>query len=531
MKKKFITALVALSTVALLMGAVAGLMTHRSLEKETPDTTTEEYTDTTDVNEISYSESSGVSITFNNDSITGSGAGIDIDGTTLTVTSAGTYILTGSLDDGQIVVDAGDNDKVKLVFNGVEMVNDDGPCIYVMNADKVSVILNAGSVNTLSDTGAEYVNEDSDSNVDGVIFSKDDLTFKGTGTLNINASFANGIVGKDDVEFESGTYNIFSTGHAIEGKDSVTVSDGTLTLTSKEKDGINTSNEEEEGKGYILIEGGSIEIKANDDGIHAATDLTVKEGNINITESYEGMEGNTATIYGGDISIVSSDDGINASTDSSQDEMGFGNMGGAMEYDANAYINIYGGNIYINADGDGIDSNGDLLIEGGYVTVDGPEENMNGSLDKGGSAIINGGTVIAVGSSGMAESFSNESEQYSLLYLFDTALKAGDTVTLTDAAGNELLNYTLNKTASSLLFSDPELTEGEYTINFGDKTATFTITDKATMVGTATGNLGFMGGEGNFGGGFMEGPANFNHEEFGNDRWSGEIPEGRPDFH
>ena len=449
-----------------------------------------------------YDESQSATITLNGDSAEGSGNGFSIDGTTITITEEGTYIFKGDLSDGQIVVEAADTAKIQIVLNGVNITNDDSACIWVKSADKVFVTLAAGSDNTLSDTGAEYTQTDDSSNVDGVIFSKDDITFNGSGTLTINAGYANGIVGKDDVKFTSGTYNITATGNAIEGKDSVRIKDGTFVLSSgDEKDGIHTSNEEDAGKGYIYIEGGDITISAKDDGIHAATVLYIAGGNIDVTESYEGLEGDTIDILGGNIKVKASDDGLNASTSTSQDEFGFGNMGGGMDYDENAYIHIYGGELYVNADGDGIDSNGDLYVDGGYVIVDGPEQDFNGPLDTGGNAYIYGGTVIAVGSSGMAETFSSDSEQYSVKYGFESTLEAGTEITITDSNGNELLSYTLTKSAASLVFSSADLAEGDYTITAGETSDTFSISDKATSAGVESGFGPGMGGGPNGNGG------------------------------
>ncbi|WP_408069706.1 carbohydrate-binding domain-containing protein [Butyrivibrio sp. JL13D10] len=447
-----------------------------------------------------YDESSACSITLNGDSAEISGSGAVADGSVITITEEGTYIISGSLNDGQIVVDVADTKKVQLVLNGVSVTNDDGACIYVKSADKVFATLAAGTENTLSDTGAEYVQGDSETNVDGVIFSKDDITFNGEGTLNISASYANGIVGKDDVKFTGGTYNITATGNAIEGKDSVRIKNGSFTLTGgNDKDAIHTSNEEESGKGYVYIEGGDFTINAKDDGIHAGTVLYICGGNIDIQESYEGIEGDTIDILDGTIKIKSSDDGLNASASTSQDSFGFGGMGGGMEYDENAYIHIYGGDLYVNSEGDGIDSNGDLYVDGGNIIVDGPVNDGNGALDKGGTATISGGMLIAVGSSGMAESFSSDSGQYSLLYGFENALEANTVITLTDSDGNKLMEYTLNKKASALTFSSKDLAEGDYTITAGDFTDTVTISDKATSAGASTGMMGGRG-QGGMGG-------------------------------
>ena len=473
-----------------------------------------------------YDESNSTIITLSDSSAEVTGEGVNADGTTITITSEGTYIFSGELKEGQIIVDVDDSEKVQIVLNGVTITNDDSACIYVKCADKVFVTLAQGTENSLSDSGSEYIQEDSETNVDGVIYSKDDITFNGSGSLTINASYANGIVGKDDVKFTGGTYNITAVGNAIEGKDSVRINNGNFNLTSgKDKDGIHTSNEDESGKGDVYIEGGDITINAQDDGIHAATVLYICGGNIDVTESYEGLEGDTIDIFGGTIKVKSSDDGLNASTSTSQDEAGFGQMGGGMDYDENAYIHICGGDIYVNADGDGIDSNGDLYIDGGYVVVDGPVNDGNGPLDKGGTAYISGGTVIAVGSSGMAETFSSESEQYSILYGFESSLEAGTEITITDNDGNTCMGYTLNKTASSVVFSSEDLAEGEYTITAGDFTDTITVSDKSTTAGASVGTMGGPGGAGLGQGGRMK-----NEMLEGQDmqNMQGEKPERQP---
>lgn len=473
-----------------------------------------------------YDESNSTIITLSDSSAEVTGEGVNADGTTITITSEGTYIFSGELKEGQIIVDVDDSEKVQIVLNGVTITNDDSACIYVKCADKVFVTLAQGTENSLSDSGSEYIQEDSETNVDGVIYSKDDITFNGSGSLTINASYANGIVGKDDVKFTGGTYNITAVGNAIEGKDSVRINNGNFNLISgKDKDGIHTSNEEESGKGYVYIEGGDITINAQDDGIHAATVLYICGGNIDVTESYEGLEGDTIEILDGTIKVKSSDDGLNASTSTSQDEAGFGQMGGGMDYDENAYIHICGGDIYVNADGDGIDSNGDIYIDGGYVVVDGPVNDGNGPLDKGGTAYISGGTVIAVGSSGMVETFSSESEQYSILYGFESSLEAGTEITITDNDGNTCMGYTLNKTASSVVFSSEDLAEGEYTITAGDFTDTITVSDKSTTAGASVGTMGGHGGAG-----LGQGRRMKNEMLEGQDmqNMQGEKPEGQP---
>ncbi len=266
--------------------------------------------------DASYDASTAETITLSGTTATVSGSGAEVgqasDGSpVITVKKEGTYVVSGSLTDGQILVDVGDEDKVQLVLSGVTMSNDDSACIFVKNADKVFITLSEGTTNTLSDAGKEYTETDKDSTVDGVIYAKDDVTFNGTGTLKITAGYKHGIVGKDDLKFIEGTYEVTAVKKGITANDSIRVKDGSFTIDAGD-DGLHTSNGDEDGKGYIYIGSGTYQIKSGDDGIHAETDLLIKDGTINITESKEGLEGYTVTIDNGDITIVASDDGINA---------------------------------------------------------------------------------------------------------------------------------------------------------------------------------------------------------------------------
>ena len=271
--------------------------------------------------DASYDASTAETITLSGTTATVSGSGAEVgqasDGSpVITVKKEGTYVVSGSLTDGQILVDVGDEDKVQLVLSGVTMSNDDSACIFVKNADKVFITLAEGTTNTLSDAGKEYTETDKDSTVDGVIYAKDDVTFNGTGTLKITAGYKHGIVGKDDLKFIEGTYEVTAVKKGITANDSIRVKGGSFTIDAGD-DGLHTSNGDEDGKGYIYIGSGTYQIKSGDDGIHAETDLLIKDGTINITESEEGLEGYTVTIDNGDITIVASDDGINAAGGSS----------------------------------------------------------------------------------------------------------------------------------------------------------------------------------------------------------------------
>jgi hypothetical protein len=423
----------------------------------------------------SYDDSTATHITLNGSTIQVDGDGAAASNGVLTISSAGTYVITGELTDGQIVVEAGDEDKVQIVLNGVTIHCSDNAPLYVKNADKVFVTLNKDTENTLTD-GSSYVQSD-DNNVDSVIFSKSDLTINGSGTLNITANYENAIVSKDDLVITGGTYNITAVEDALNGKDSVKIKDGIFTIDSSEGKGITSKNDEDNTKGYVYIGGGTIAIK----------------------DSYEGIEGTAIIIEGGSIDITSSDDGFNAASASAA-ESDTSAKGGqaAMENDENCYISISGGTIKVNASGDGLDSNGSMYISGGTVYVSGPTNSGNGGLDYNGTADISGGTVVVAGSSGMAQGFSDTSSQYSLLYNFTSSIAAGTEVTLTDESGNVVLTYTPDKDYQSVVISTSDLKEGStYTLSSGSQTADIEITSIATSAGASGG----MAGHGGPGGG------------------------------
>lgn len=249
--------------------------------------------------------------------------------TTVTISEAGTYILTGSASNAQVIIDADTETKIQLVLDDLTLSCESSAPIYVRKADKVFITLADGSSNALATTG-EFVAID-DNNIDAVIFSKDDLTLNGSGSLTINSPYGHGIVSKDDLVVTGGTYTMTCAKHGLSGKDSVRILDGTFDLTVT-KDGIHASNDDDENLGYIYIAGGTFTINSDDDGIHADSTLYIEDGTIDIQKSYEGLEGQAITILDGNIDIVSSDDGINAangsgSNDSIDDKQGKGGPG------------------------------------------------------------------------------------------------------------------------------------------------------------------------------------------------------------
>lgn len=454
------------------------------------------------IEEVRENESQ-TEIELKDDEITASTHLVAIEGNVVKITQAGSYVFTGELSDGRIVVEADKEDAVELVLNGVDITCSDYAPIQVLQADNVTINLAEESVNVLTD-GSTYSLADEEDNTDGVIFSKDDLEFKGNGTLYINGNYKHGIVGKDDVTIHGGTYVIQAVEDGVNANDSITIEDGDFTIT------------------------------AGDDGIHVDELLTINAGIIMIAESTEGLEGHQVIINGGDIDITASDDGINSNSGSDSEnaelnvtmeaggafpetaedgtlperpedgpfpegaeegnmpqrpedrtfpeesergnilggERGQGRMGGmTMDTDEDSLIQINGGTIHVDANGDGLDSNGYLEINGGAIYISGSVGNGDSAIDYGLEATISGGSIVAAGFSGMAEAFSSESQQYSILYKMQDTKAAGTSVVVRDSSGAEILSFTPDKEYNCLILSSPEMKEGEtYTIEIDGNT-------------------------------------------------------------
>ena len=438
--------------------------------------------------EIGYDEESSARINLADNKSSCDSNAVQIDGNTITITDEGTYILSGELTNGMIIVDTEDTDKVQLVLDGVAITSAESAAIYVRSADKVFLTTASGSENILTN-GGTYTAID-DNNIDAVIFSKDDLTLNGAGTLTIHAAAGHGVVSKDDLVLTSGTYDITAEKHGLSGKDSVRIAGGTYQITCG-KDGLHASNTDDTSLGFIYIAGGNFEITADDDGMHADSALTIAGGTIHVTESYEGIEGLSIDITGGDIDVTASDDGLNAA--GGNDSSGFGGRGGDIfAVEDGAYIHISGGTLHVNASGDGIDSNGDLTISGGETYVSGPTNSGNGALDYNGEGVITGGIFVAAGSSGMAQNFSNSSTQGAMMVTVNTQM-AGSSISLADNSGKELVSWTADKEYNSVVISCPEITQGAtYTLTAGSDTQEITM--DSLVYGS--GGMGQMPGNG-----------------------------------
>ncbi|MBQ9196612.1 MAG: carbohydrate-binding domain-containing protein [Clostridia bacterium] len=218
-----------------------------------------------------------VIITFNNDGVLINGSGASAEGTTVTITAPGTYMLSGECGNGQIVVTLSKEEKAQLVLGGLTLTCADSAPLYVTSADKVSLTLAPGSVNTLTD-GAVYARA-FEKAPKGCISSRDDLTINGSGELNVIGLNNNGIDCHNDLKIMSGAVSVTAVKNALKGDDSVAISSGAITLNAG-KDGIKADNADDPGKGYVYIAGGDISITAGDDAIQGQQDVTVSGGAI-----------------------------------------------------------------------------------------------------------------------------------------------------------------------------------------------------------------------------------------------------------
>ena len=302
------------------------------------------------------------------------------------ISEAGTYVLTGALENGSVVIDASSEDKVQLVLKGASIASDSFAAIYVKQADKVFITLAEGSENSLSN-GGSFVQRD-ENDVDGVIFSKDDLTINGSGSLTIVSPAEHGVVCKDELVIAGGVLNITAGAHAIRANDSIAVSDGSITIRAG-KDGLHAENGDDDSLGTIYIAGGSFSVSAGDDGVHAVSLLRIDGGSLDITAA-EGLEATYVLINDGDITVSASDDGINAARKST------------------AYtptVEINGGSLDITmgaGDTDAIDSNGSLIITGGTIDITGSGFDFDGSVSfTGGTVTVNGQQLTRIDNSMM----------------------------------------------------------------------------------------------------------------------------------
>lgn len=427
---------------------------------------------------------------------------IDLSVENKAINKSGIYEIKGNLTDGSLVVDvdkAMDDGIIYLVLNEVNISSSNSAPIYIKGAEKVVLILENGTENIIHQGSEVQVNEDNEPSA--AIFSKGDLTITGSGSLKVTGEYNDGITSKDKLKITDGNIEVTATQVGIVGKDLLAVENADIKVVAG-KHGLRSTNEVDEGKGNIVVLGGTFDINAKvdglqayntleikggtynieceDDGIHSDGNVKITDGDITIKKAYEGIEGINVTINGGKINLIAEDDGININ-------------------DSNGMLSINGGETYINASGDGLDSNGNIEMTGGIVYVDGPTNDGNGALDYDRNFNITGGTLIAAGSMGMAQA-PEGGTQPSILMYYSSIQNGGTSVTLKDSNNNEVATYTPNKNYSSVVISNPNLKPGDtYTLYSGDtKVVEFQLGETVTYVnesGVTTRQDGFRGGQ------------------------------------
>lgn len=480
--------------------------------------------------EIGYDEENSTVIKLSDDSTTCDSDAVQISGNTVTIIDEGTYILSGTLTDGMVIVDAEDTDKVQLVLDGVDITSAESAAIYVREADKVFIMTASDSQNTLTN-GGTYTAID-DNNIDAAIFSKSDLTLNGAGSLTITAKAGHGVVSKDDLVLTSRTYQIDAASHGLSGKDSVRIASGSYTIVSG-KDGIHAENADDTSLGFVYLADGTFDITSDGDGISAGNWLqadggvyTVKAGggSENVqksdgewqfgpgqqTESTDTTEEDTVSmkaikaageliLKGGKYSLDSADDTIHSNANITISDGEFTLASGDDGIHADSATTISGGTIDITESYEGIEGLS-IDITGGETYVSGPTNDGNSALDYNGTGTVTGGIFIAAGSSGMAENFGDFSTQGVMMVTVNSQA-AGSAVSLSDSSGNELVSWTPEKEYTSVIISCPEITTGqEYTLTTGSDTTQITMDSIVYGSGSGMGgNPGNGGGPGNGG--------------------------------
>lgn len=456
-----------------------------------------------------YEESGAVYVTLSDDGITGETAGVAINGQTMTITAEGTYIFSGTLSEGQIVVDA-DNAKVQIVFDNVDITCASSAAVYVKSAEKVFVTLAEGSQNTLRNTD-EYVAID-DNNIDAVIFAKSDLTLNGTGSLTIVSAEGHGIVSKDDLKITGGTYDIIAAGHALSGKDSVRIADGTFILTA-EKDGIHAENADDEEKGYIYIADGDFAITSDGDGMDASNIVQIEDGTFDITAgggAANSLKTHESDMPGGGMSqnierpdgesmpqmgekpdeesmsqMGEKPDGENMPQDTTTDESGTstkgikagGGMylnGGTYQIDSaddsihsNANITIADGTYTLATGDDGVHADDALTVNGGTITVTESYEGLEGL-----TVTINDGTIDITASD---DGINATGEKMELNGGYIHILAGGDGV---DSNGDLTIN-------GGEIYIDGPSDNGNSAIDYGDRSSAYVNGGMLVAIGSS----------------------------------------------
>ena len=471
--------------------------------------------------QTSFDESQATQVTLADQTATVTGQGASFSDQTLTISQAGTYVLTGSGKNLKLVVEAADTDQVHLVFQNLTLEGE-GSLLQINKAQEVVISLAEGSQNALTESQAS-----DDEKVKATIHSQVPLTLNGTGSLTLTALTKNALEVEDDLKVLGGTYTVKAANHGFKVEGALDIEAATLTIEAG-KDGLHAEHDETTELANVTLNPTQLSIAATEDGVDAGNELTIKGGTITVSQIEEGLEARVIRQLGGDVTIKSSDDGVNASAgsssktsdtsatsktteasatsnsadtsssdsqatsdsatvsapDSQAPPQGGMPPGGQEESDPSLQIILAGGTLTIDAEGDGIDSNGTVTISGGSLVVNGSVHDGNGPLDASGDITITGGTVWALGTSDMLQGFAQGSTQASITA--NIAGTAGQTLIILDANGKEVARQTASKDFQAVIMSSADLVDGQtYTIQVDGTTQTAT----AALVTPVTGGF------------------------------------------
>lgn len=499
--------------------------------------------------DLTWDSSSEVTIDLSNPTATD---GVTVSDGVITITKAGNYKLTGTYE-GQIKVETADSDMVRLILNNATITNSTGAAINVVEADEVVIYTASGTTNTVSD-GSSYSDTASGS-PDAAIYSKSDLTLAGEGTLKVEGKYEEGIHTSDGLVIASGTLEVNAANTGIKGKDYVDILDGTITVTAtkdgikatNDTDGnrgwvrlsggtvnISAGDDGFKAERVLEISGGTLNITQANEGIGAQY-INILDGTVNVTSSDDGINASYSTTTTTDsTSTESASTSTTQTTQTTQGTQGNqnsapqapsgsagqapagggqapsgtmgqppagggagGGMGGGMGGGGGTFevvdatINISGGTVTVNANGDGIDSNGTATLSGGTLIVNGPFTGGNASLDTNGDLLLNGTTVTAANSGDMFEAPSTNSTSGYVKISNVSNLSAGTTVQVADSSGNVVANYKVTNSSTALiLVSSSKITKGEsytvYTTTDSVDASSTTLASNATSLGSFT---------------------------------------------
>ena len=476
-------------------GATAGTSTSNTAAGQTLDAQTH-YTN----EDLTWDSSDEKTIDLANPTATD---GVSVENGTITITSGGTYRLTGEYS-GQVKIEAAKTDTVRLVLDNAKITNSTGAAINVVSAAEAIIYTAAGTTNTVAD-GANYT-ATGDDDPDAAIYSTANLTLTGEGSLSVEGAYEEGIHTTGGLVIASGTLEVNAANTGIKGKDYVDITGGIVNVTAAQ-DGIKSTNTDDESLGFTRLSAGSVTVSAGDDGLKAPRTLEISGGTLNIEKSNEGIEAQYINILDGEVTVNSSDDGINASLkDSSSDTSsdttsGTATTGQQTQQNQNGQVQQApagggaapggsqgstgqnqnmpqpptdgampgggGGTVTVNAEGDGIDSNGTATFSGGTVTVNGPAAGGNNALDSNGDLLLNGGTITAGSTADMFEAPSSASTSGYLKITDSSAFTQGSTVQVTDSSGTVVANYKITTSGVQLvLVSNKNIVKGQsYTVS------------------------------------------------------------------